>query len=144
MKSFLIITLLSISSLTFADTSATSALLKVLPAGTYLGKTDDQSNCRIEVSLLNSQVEINASSRNSHATKTVLENSLYRVGKSGRQMVLFLQSDRVVDPRDNTKYTEDSVRIVAVDNNSINVSVGNLMVNNTDSFEEAVSCTIKL
>lgn len=144
MKTLLVIGLILTSISSFANTNATSALKKVIPVGLYQGETDDFSVCTIEVKAIQNYLSIVAINPKSIVTKEIFDNSAYHTGKLGRQMVLFFSSDKVVDPKDDTNFVENSIRIVNANDNKINVTVGSLFVNNTTSEEEAVSCTINV
>lgn len=144
MKALLVSGLILASLSAFANTNATSALKKVIPVGLYQGETDDYSLCTIEVKNIQNYLSVVAISPKSIVTKEIFDNSLFHTGKLGRQMVLFFSSDKVVDPKDDTNFVENSLRIVNANDNKINVTVGSMIVNNTDSEEEAVSCTINL
>lgn len=144
MRALLVIVFILTSLSSFANTNATTALKKVIPVGLYQGETDDFSLCTVEVKTIQNFLSIVAINPKTIVTKDIFDNSGFHTGKLGRQMVLFFSSDKIIDPKDDTNFVENSIRIVNANDNKINVTVGSMVVNNTSSEEEAVSCTINV
>jgi hypothetical protein len=149
MKKLLITSMIIFSATSFARDNTISALLKVIPVGTYQGVTDEDSHCSVNVQVINgfykSFVLVTSKDNNSTTILNIDNENDYGAGRIGKQNVLFLQNVKHAVSTDEMEYRLDSIKVIPLDNfGLINVSTGNYEYQNRDSQKAEVSCSIRV
>jgi hypothetical protein len=131
-------TVLSITCLISSSilAEAVSSFLSIVPIGTHYGK-----NCKVEIVALDSAVQITASDPSNLAIKTIFKESDYFLNLARK---IFVQKSVMSLNNDGTRYTSEEIRTNLADNNTINVAIEEMNVDNTNTTSSAVNCEIAL
>lgn len=135
----LIAAFLLVSASAFAQNlTATDALLRTIPAGTYRGITPQNGYCEVAVRILSGKVAVVAADEY-HVKRSEIETGAqYRWNPANRSYLASVYTTTL------TGSTENVFRTIAVTENTQYVVVADTYINNREVSETKVECIIDL
>lgn len=135
----LIAAFLLVSASAFAQNlTATEALLRTIPAGSYEGKTLQGGFCEVSVRNLSGKVAVVATDEFQGRRSEILVDSHYRWNPGNRSFLASVYTTTL------TGSTENVFRTIAVTENTQYVVVADRFINNREVSEAKVECIINL
>lgn len=135
----LIGTLLLISSVSYAqDFDATDALLRVLPARDYSGRTSDGDLCQVSVRNLSNRIAVIVSSNGQTKRGEVFRGATYRWNPANRSFLASALTTTLDGSRENI------VKTIAVTDASQYVVVSDVVTDDRNTSESLLECIVSL
>lgn len=133
----LISALLLMSSVSYAqELDATAALLNVLPATEYSGRTSQGDECQVSVRNLSDRIAVVVSANGYWRRGEVFRGAAYRYNPANRSFLATVLTTTLTGSRENI------VKTIAVTDRSQYVVVSEFVIDNRQTHENFIECIV--
>lgn len=130
---------LLISSVSYAqEFDATDALLRILPAREYSGRTSSGDFCQVSVRNLTNKIAVTVSANGASKRAEVSRGAVYHSNPGNRSFLATVLTTTLTGSRENI------LKTIAVTETTQYVVASDLVINNRQTSEQFVECIVNL